>query len=598
MGNGTCSAVRLVAPARALRYNHGQMIDPRYDTLQVLFADRVFRIPPYQRFYSWRTKQREDLFTDLIKLANRPEDQHHFMATIVCHKTKEIMPIGTAQYRLYDVVDGQQRLTTLILLLKCIELALPQGSDDRTDLGRILVKRDGHLILLQTNNANAYIFNRFIREGITPQKPEMHTHSDYTLSSAIEGCSKFLKRWCDTRDILSLMRLILHRLGFVVYDTEDSRVVYTLFEVLNSRGLAVDWLDKAKSVLMGKAYELATSPAASQAEIENLQKIWSQIYNELAKEDVPGDEILRIAATLYYGPGQGKPRQAEDALELLRSECKLPTTSTQISERLLAVAQKLTALYANAQLGAVTDILQARLLAVAIMSAPAVDEQERKMLLDQWERVTFRIFGLLGKDSRTKVGDYVRLGYRILTNHAEARTYPQIMAALHELGSEYPVANAVEEGLVGRDFYESADACRYLLWNYEEYLTAQMGPGATYDEQERAAIWRERASDSIEHIFPQNAGSEPQWSNKMCGADGVNRPIEHNVGRIGNLLLLPGPLNSQAKARAFEEKKKVYRKHNLRMIAEVCDEVNWTLASIEQREKRIADWAKSRWADL
>src|ERR1017187_9743246 len=216
------------------------MIDPRYDTLQVLFADRVFRIPPYQRFYSWQAKQREDLFSDLVKLASRPDDQHHFMATIVCHRTGEVMPIVTAQYRLYDVVDGQQRLTTLILLLKCIELELPTGTDDRKDLGRILVKRDGNLILLQTNNVNSHIFNRFLREGTKPSAAEIQTQSDRNLVSAIKSCEKFVQKWTTTRDTQSLMRLVLHRLGFVVYDTEDTRVVYTLFEVLNSRGLAVD----------------------------------------------------------------------------------------------------------------------------------------------------------------------------------------------------------------------------------------------------------------------------------------------------------------------------------------------------------------------
>jgi len=171
------------------------------------------------------------------------------MATIVCHKTPEIKAVGTAQYRIYDIVDGQQRLTTLILLLKCIELLLPESSEDRADLAKILVKRDGHLILLQTNNANEYNFNRFIREGIAPTEAEIETHSDRNLAHAIRECKKFVETWKSSRDVLTLMRLVLHRLGFVVYDTEDSRVVYTVFEVLNSRGLAVDWLDKAKAFL-------------------------------------------------------------------------------------------------------------------------------------------------------------------------------------------------------------------------------------------------------------------------------------------------------------------------------------------------------------
>ena len=60
------------------------------------------------------------------------------MATIVCHRTSETKDIGAAQYRVYDVVDGQQRLTTLILL--------------------------------QTNNTNEHNFNRFIREGRAPAR--------------------------------------------------------------------------------------------------------------------------------------------------------------------------------------------------------------------------------------------------------------------------------------------------------------------------------------------------------------------------------------------------------------------------------------------
>jgi uncharacterized protein with ParB-like and HNH nuclease domain len=169
------------------------MIEPRYGVLQTLFADRVFRIPHYQRFYSWRKRQRDELFVDIEKLVVSGEDQHHFMATIVCHRTAETRDVGAAQYRLHDIVDGQQRLTTLILLLKSIELALPALSDDRQDLAKTLVKRDGHLILLQTNNANEFNFNRFRREGAVPSDSELKTHSDRNLASAIQECREFIQ---------------------------------------------------------------------------------------------------------------------------------------------------------------------------------------------------------------------------------------------------------------------------------------------------------------------------------------------------------------------------------------------------------------------
>src|SRR2546425_11617416 len=126
------------------------MIQPTYGVLQELFANRVFRIPHYQRFYSWQSRQRLDLFSDLRKLANLEADEHHFMATLVCYRTPETKAIGANQYRVYDVVDGQQPLTTLIILLKCIELALSPNSEDRNEFAKVLVKRDGHLILLQT----------------------------------------------------------------------------------------------------------------------------------------------------------------------------------------------------------------------------------------------------------------------------------------------------------------------------------------------------------------------------------------------------------------------------------------------------------------
>ena len=122
----------------------------------------------------------------------------------------------------------------------------------------MLVKGDGNLVLLQTNNANEHIFTAFLREGQEPPRSELTTDADITLARGIRDCKQFIERWATERgDLLSLLRLVQNRLGFVIFDTEDSRAVYSIFEVLNSRGLAVDWLDKCKSVLMGRAFELA-----------------------------------------------------------------------------------------------------------------------------------------------------------------------------------------------------------------------------------------------------------------------------------------------------------------------------------------------------
>lgn len=575
------------------------MIQPTYGVLQTLFADRVFRIPHYQRFYSWQSRQRTDLFSDILKLGNQNQDQHHFMATLVCFRTPETKSIGMNQYRVYDIVDGQQRLTTLIILLKCIELGLTEDSPDRSELAKILVKRDGHLILLQTNNANERIFNRFLREGTRPTTADLQIQSDYHLAKAIRECDRFVEEWKGGKGIDALMSLVLHRLGFVVHDTEDSRAVYTVFEVLNSRGLDVDWLDKTKSMLMGRAFELAASPMAADAEIQGLQNLWGEIYRELSKEDVPGDEILRVTATLHFGAGAGKPRSAEDSLDQLRSNCDTFDKPRILSERLLDCARKLAEVHGDIFLGPVTEILHARLLAVAIKSADGVSEQERKNLLNEWERVTFRIFGLYSKDSRTKVGDYVRLAAKIVGNDINTRTYNQIMSALRSLGADFPVDQAVNEGLVLKDCYEnSPDFCRYVLWLYEEHLADKLGAGATVDVHARAAIWRMRAMDSVEHIFPQAHLGTPGWAGKMHRKGQPEESVAQHVGRIGNLLLLPILLNQQAKTKPFVDKKAIYEKHSLRMIKEVCKQAEWTLDQIDSREAEIVAWAKTRWADL
>ncbi|CAH1058774.1 DUF262 domain-containing protein [Paenibacillus pseudetheri] len=101
-------------------------ITPKYFTLVDLLVGKLFRIPNYQRAYSWENRQRQDLFQDIVKSCNT--GKHHFMATVVCLMRKdEVKTLGSQELKIYDIVDGQQRLTTLIALIKAIVLNLHQG---------------------------------------------------------------------------------------------------------------------------------------------------------------------------------------------------------------------------------------------------------------------------------------------------------------------------------------------------------------------------------------------------------------------------------------------------------------------------------------
>ena len=241
------------------------------------------------------------------------------------------------------------------------------------------------------------------------------------------------------------------------------------------------------------------------------------------------------------------------------------------------------------------NVLQARVLAVAIMLADQLSADEKLHCLDQWERVTFRVFGILRYDARTKVGDYVRLARKIGRQEAGAKTSAEILAKLKELGAEFPIDSTIQEGLAKKNCYEGFEAeSRYLLWRYEEHLAQKAG--AEVNKELREIIWTARsAAETIEHILPQNPEAGGPWDGKLNAGE----ILDQHVHRIGNLLLLPQKLNSAATRNGFADKKVAFaRSEGLRIVKEVTDKDDWTQIEIEERENRILEWAKTAWGDL
>lgn len=83
-------------------------LKPEYMSLSSLLSKRLFGILDYQMAYSWKKKQRQELFGDIEKVMISPDNQrHHFMATIVCLVTDQTEEVGTDELVRLDIVDGQ-----------------------------------------------------------------------------------------------------------------------------------------------------------------------------------------------------------------------------------------------------------------------------------------------------------------------------------------------------------------------------------------------------------------------------------------------------------------------------------------------------------
>ena len=555
-------------------------IQPQYLTLSKLLDGRLFRIPEYQRAYSWTVHQREDLFSDIEKTHAKGPEEGHFMAALVCLR-RASQTLATDEFHVMEVVDGQQRLTTLILLLNAIKLALDEKekaeAKPQRELAELLVKVEGdELLLLQTNHDSSFHFATFLRKGTAPASDTAKTLADREILEAIEDCKAFVSRWKDRGVSLpALVALLKNRLFFLLHEINDEKTVYTVFEVLNSRGLDVSWLDRLKSILMGAAFDLKKTN--QRGVITELHSTWRDIYTVIGLRQGLSTEALRFAATLRASGAPSRPLGEQDSVDSLRAEATTAKGVREVASWLLHVTKAYDAVTANVRINAVTRISQARLLATAIHLRSDIRGREREALLSSWEKVSFRIYGMLRKDARTRVGEYVRLAWQVINDQLSPR---EISAAIVEIGRPFTIQDAVNELRVANCYEGWETELRYLMFRYEEHLARKQKLNFSNEQWEK--IWMVSPADSIEHIWPKS------------------KAAEKHRHRLGNLVLLPPKLNSTLQDDNPKDKVEAYRKTGLLIAGEVADIIKsdgWKIKSIEDRENALLDWAVTEWAD-
>jgi hypothetical protein len=467
---------------------------------------------------------------------------------------------------------------------KALDPKAKQHSKLVDEIQSLLVKGDDlSLLLLQTNHDSSHIFANYLREGLVPTKDVATTTADRNLCDAIEECERFVSGWSQRTkaDPLALVSLLRNQLSVIFHEIEDEGLVYTVFEVLNSRGLDVTWFDKLKSLLMAVVFEHGDAGGRSDT-LDELHNIWRDIYGTIGLRQNLNRETVRFAGTLYAKAKPSRPLGEEDSVREIVAACgKKATRVVQYSKWLLKIVAAEDRLLSNYRMRATREIVQARLVAIAVFLR-GFDATQEAAILRRWENVTFRIYGMLGNDARTGVGDFVRLGWEIQNSHL---THKDILERLSEIGKDYPIDEAVE-GLVNEDCYSRwKEQLRYFFFRYEEALAESKGQ--KLNESQWNKIWQDEPSKSIEHIRPQSFGSDDPKTSGIF------------VHRLGNLTMLPPGVNSKLQDADPRDKAKTYKSCGLLGAIEVAELIQsgkkWNRAAVERREMVLVEWARKEW---
>ncbi len=253
-------------------------------SLLELFEGKKFEIPDYQRGYSWDEEQIIDLLTD-IEMHNNKSGHKHFTGTIVVER-----PNGGD---VFQIVDGQQRLVSCVMILRAIV------EIDPTKLKKIesIIKKmaSGYETALQLSDYDNEFFHSNILNHI--ELPE-ETASNKRLQKCYITANKWLRE--ENRDIERIFNGIITQLGFIFFETSSARETTTMFEVINNRGKALSELEKFKNYFLHLCHVHEFDDLTA-----DISSSWGRILFNLEKAGVDTiqkeNQFVRIAFGVIFG---------------------------------------------------------------------------------------------------------------------------------------------------------------------------------------------------------------------------------------------------------------------------------------------------------
>jgi uncharacterized protein with ParB-like and HNH nuclease domain len=233
----------------------------------------IFTIPDYQRGYSWGKEQLIEFFEDLIDVEYVKE---HYTGTVTIIKSGS-EKIGVKTHITYDLVDGQQRLTTIHLLLSALYFRLKKINKEDEDIIRNVIYKEKTLLRLN-NKKNQEYFTYIIKNDITNINDfECENKTQKNLKFAKEYFSKSFERLNYKKLILIYSNLIT-KFKVNIFELQEEAEVGLIFETMNDRGLPLSDIDKIKNYLIYISHRLSENNLA-----KDINRKFGEMFKELMK---------------------------------------------------------------------------------------------------------------------------------------------------------------------------------------------------------------------------------------------------------------------------------------------------------------------------
>jgi hypothetical protein len=540
-------------------------------------SDNTLAVPIYQRSYAWEEEHVQELFGDLAN-AIADGDEEYFLGSIVVTKGKD---------GLLEVVDGQQRLTTITILIAAVRDYFFINKDEqaateieREYLSSIHMRTREHIPKLRLNEYDHdYFVKRVLSYSnsadrkVLPLK-DSHKNLDQAAILAAKHIRDIIQPYPDKpARLLDWLDFLRDKARVIWVTVPDDQNAFVIFETLNDRGADLSIADLLKNYLFRLAGD----------RISEAQQRWMAMMGAL--ETLSRENIAVTYIRHLWESINGAVRERVLYSEIkknIKNKQKAIDFSTALGEEansyasLLNPNSQLWNAYGSGTRGHLETLIllqaeQIRPLMLAVAKHFTVHEGQKAFRLFVSWSVRFLIAG--GGGGGTMERNYsiravqIREG-KIATTAALAKS----MVGVAKNDSEFEEAFATAR-------VSQAHLARYYLRTLEDQAKGLIDQEYVPNKDQHVI--------NLEHVLPQVPG--PNWAHiKGDEAEAYYR-------RIGNLALLKTTTNVKIDRLQFTEKAKHFKDSGYILTSQIASAVDWTPTEIAERQKRLAALAVKAW---